>query len=160
MDLARPVVIVFVSIILYWITAWDDFLNGRTPPKKSQSLLVFMRTTWFPYSAQLSVFAMQRVNAWGSFNSWFLVPPGFIKWNGHVFQGIYRVKHLVLNAFLSKHLFRDGEFWWKVNFSGHFFSKWVNSRGHFQRISEKCPWEFTHFVHQNSQFMFTRILPT
>ena len=82
MDLARPVVIVFVSIILYWITAWDDFLNGRTPPKKSQSLLVFMRTTWFPYSAQLSVFAIQRVNAWGSLNSWFLASAGFMKCDG------------------------------------------------------------------------------
>ena len=31
----------------------------------------------------------------------------------------------------------DGEFSWTVNSCGHFFSKWVNSSGHFLRVNSR-----------------------
>ena len=69
-------------------------------------------------------------------------------------------------------------FW--VNSSGHFLmvtTNSVNTVGHLMMgvwrgspcyvkqtlstsIHQKCPREFTHFVHENSPFMSTRILPS
>ena len=60
---------------------------------------------------------------------------------------------LICLFFTTWNYTRDGEFSWTVNSRGHFFSKWANSSGHFQRIP-LLRWFFVDIFWVNSSGHF------